>query len=91
MLSGYGAVGYAPPGGPSLIQIERGNTMQRLWVTLCVPVDVEPEANIPLAETALDTAWQAVINPDEPPAGLVEHVSAARPALTGNMLQAEAA
>lgn len=64
--------------------------MQRLWVTLCLPVDVELEANIPVAQTALDEAWERVIDANGPPEGLVEHVSLEQPVLINNLLVGEA-
>lgn len=60
--------------------------MKRLWVTLCLPVDVVEEANIPPAQTALDEAWERITDINDAPEGLVEHVSEEQPILANNLL-----
>lgn len=45
------------------------------WVTFQVPIEVKAEEKVPLAITARDYAWERLINPDEPPEGMVEHVA----------------
>jgi hypothetical protein len=45
-------------------------------------MEVEPEENIPLAQSALDYGWEKIIDPDGPPAGLLQAVTDYKPAFT---------